>query len=92
MGKQAKRIRDDGDVEVFAKPMADGSWAVGLLNRNDLVEQNISISRNEVGAEGKMKVRDLWKHQDFNEFSDFSQVALKPHQCAVVRIHRNIWL
>ncbi|MBF4461762.1 MULTISPECIES: ricin-type beta-trefoil lectin domain protein [unclassified Rathayibacter] len=32
-GKQAARVRDDGDVEVWAKPMSDGSVTVGLLNR-----------------------------------------------------------
>jgi alpha-galactosidase len=33
LGKQAARIKNDGDVEVWAKPMEDGSLAVGLFNR-----------------------------------------------------------
>ena len=33
LGKQATRIRDDGDQEVWARPLADGGEAVALLNR-----------------------------------------------------------
>ena len=68
-------------------PLADyaspGHWNDAEL----LIEQNISNSWIEVVAEGKMKVRDLRKYQDFGEFSDFFHVAVKPHQCVVVRVH-----
>ena len=32
-GRQGSKVRDDGDTEVWAKPMSDGSVAVILLNR-----------------------------------------------------------
>ncbi len=32
-GKQGHKVRDDGDTEVWAKPMSDGSAAVVLFNR-----------------------------------------------------------
>ena len=32
-GNVAHKVRDDGDLEVFAKELADGSHAVLLLNR-----------------------------------------------------------
>lgn len=86
LGKQAKRIRDDGDAEVFAKPLADGSWAIGLLNRNDSLESTIRISWNEIGLEGKQKVRDLWEHKELGEFPDYFEATVKPHQCVVVRL------
>ena len=86
LGKQAKKIRDDGDSEVFAKPMEDGSWAVGLLNRNDSVDKMIRISWNELAIKGKLKVRDLWEHQDKGRFSDYFECNVKPHQCIVIRI------
>jgi len=44
LGKQAKRISDNGDLEVFAKPMADGSWVVGLLNRNNDAAKKVKVS------------------------------------------------
>jgi alpha-galactosidase len=33
LGKQAYRIQQDGQTEVWMKPMADGTLAVGLFNR-----------------------------------------------------------
>lgn len=88
LGKQAERIRDDGDFEVFAKTMADGSWVVGLLNRNDSIEKEINVSWKEIGIEGKRTVRDLWAKQDLGEFSDSFGKMVKPHQCVVVRLYR----
>ncbi|MCC6396740.1 MAG: putative Ig domain-containing protein, partial [Bacteroidetes bacterium] len=35
LGKQAARVKVDGDAEVWAKPMDDGSVAVGLFNRGE---------------------------------------------------------
>jgi alpha-galactosidase len=86
LGKQAKRIRDDGDAEVFAKPLSDGSWAVGLLNRNDSESKNIRIDWKELEISGERMVRDLWKHEDLGRFSDYFGSSVAPHQCVVVRI------
>ncbi|MBK8884786.1 MAG: putative Ig domain-containing protein [Bacteroidales bacterium] len=88
LGKQAKRIRDDGDAEVFAKPLSDGSWAVGLLNRNDSENKNIGIEWQELGISGEMHVRDLWKHETLGRFSDNFVGHVEPHQCVVVRIFK----
>lgn len=86
LGKQARKIRDNGDTEVFAKPMHDGSWVVGLLNRNDSVNQSIRISWNEIGIEGKHIVRDLWEHKDLGKFTEYFEITVKPHQCVVIQL------
>jgi alpha-galactosidase len=88
LGKQAKRIRDDGDSEVFAKPLEDGSWAVGLLNRNDSENKKIRITWNELGISGKWNVRDLWEHKEIGRFSDQFEIEVKPHQCVMIRINK----
>jgi alpha-galactosidase len=88
LGKQAKRIRDDGDAEVFAKPLADGSWAVGLLNRNDASETPIRISWKELGIEGEWMIRDLWDHQDLGGHTGYFEKPVLPHQCAVIRLYK----
>jgi alpha-galactosidase len=89
LGRQAKKIRDDGESEVFAKPLADGSWAVGLLNRNDTADINIRADWKELGITGEWNVRDLWKHISLGQYSDNFSIAVKPHQCVVVRIYKN---
>ena len=35
LGKPAGRISQDGDLEVWARPLFDGTMAVGLVNAGD---------------------------------------------------------
>lgn len=90
LGKQAKKIRDDGDQEVFAKPLADGSWAIGLLNRHDTEDKTIRINWNELEIDGKWRVRDLWNHKELGPFRDYFESIVMPHQCVVIRISKNL--
>lgn len=88
LGKQAKRIRDEGDTEVFAKPLGDGSWAVGMLNRNDTAQALVRISWQELGIEGRWMVRDVWDHQDLGEYAGSFEKPVLPHQCVVIRLKK----
>jgi alpha-galactosidase len=64
-GRQGSKVRDDGDTEIWAKPMSDGSVAVILLNRGrgpvDIATNAAAIG---VKAANSYTVRDLWKHSD----------------------------
>jgi alpha-galactosidase len=64
-GMQARRVHKDGDVEVWAKQLADGSRAVALLNRGKS-EAEIRVDWTDLGypAHFTAAVRDLWKHAD----------------------------
>jgi alpha-galactosidase len=58
--KQADRVRDDGDLEVWAKPLSDGSVAVALLNRGN-GNQRIATTLAQVGlGSGTHSYRELW--------------------------------
>lgn len=58
--RQADRVRDDGDAEVWAKPLSDGSVAVALLNRGSGSRQ-ISTTLSQVGlGSGSYGYRELW--------------------------------
>jgi alpha-galactosidase len=62
LGIQGKRIRKDGDAEVWTKPLANGDLAILLLNRGT-TEKEISASFDELGLKGRDKItaRDLWE-------------------------------
>ena len=52
LGIQASKVRDDGDTEIFAKPLADGSWGVALLNRNSS-SKDITVNwQQDLGVHG----------------------------------------
>ena len=59
LGKQAKRVAKDGDLEVWARPLADGAYAVGLFNRGASTSK-VTARWNDIGINGTARVRDLW--------------------------------
>lgn len=60
-GEQGSKRRDDGDTEVWAKPMSDGSVAVVLLNRDERT-RTIAAHPVELGLPeaDRYTMRDLW--------------------------------
>ncbi|WP_253765675.1 glycoside hydrolase family 27 protein [Goodfellowiella coeruleoviolacea] len=60
LGAGGRRVRDDGNTEVFAKPLSDGSVAVGLFNRGSGTA-TISTTAAQVGLAGEaFTLTDLW--------------------------------
>ncbi|MER6371453.1 RICIN domain-containing protein [Streptomyces mirabilis] len=60
LGAGGRRVRDDGDTEVFAKPLSDGSVAVGLFNRGSGTA-TVTATAAQVGLTGgQFTLTDLW--------------------------------
>jgi alpha-galactosidase len=59
----AKRMVQDGDVEVWTRPLQGGSTAVGLFNR-DSHSKPLSVPWSTLGLTGDLRARDLWKHEE----------------------------
>ena len=63
LGKAADRVSKNGEHEVWARPLADGSLAVGLFNRDEM-DMKVSVNWNELGIKGNQEVRDLWRQKN----------------------------
>ncbi|WP_232828809.1 NPCBM/NEW2 domain-containing protein [Kribbella monticola] len=60
-GQQGKKIRDDGDLEVWSKKLSDGSAAVVLLNRSQsLATISTTAGALGLGASSTYTVKNLW--------------------------------
>ncbi|SCG10868.1 alpha-galactosidase [Streptomyces sp. MnatMP-M27] len=60
LGAGGRRVRDDGDTEVFAKPLSDGSVAVGLFNRGNGTA-TVTATAAQIGLSGgSFTLTDLW--------------------------------
>ncbi|MGW6933004.1 glycoside hydrolase family 27 protein [Lentzea sp. NPDC054927] len=60
LGAGGRRVRDDGATEVFAKPLSDGSVAVGLFNRGSGTA-TVSTTAAQIGLSGtNFTLTDLW--------------------------------
>jgi alpha-galactosidase len=85
LGKSALRVAQDGDREVWAKDMEDGSKAVGLFNRGPS-EASVTLKWPQLGISGKQTVRDLWQQKDLGTFEQEFSVAVGRHGVVLIRV------
>ena len=87
LGQQGRRIRDDGDLEVWARPLADGSRAVILFNRS-AAPASISVAWPELGLTTRVKaeVRDLWAHKSLGRKTGSFAATVAPHGVVMVKV------
>jgi alpha-galactosidase len=84
--RQASRVMQDTNkiVEIWTKPLADGSKAVGLFNRSDS-DTPITAKWADLGVTGQQKVRDLWRQKDLGQFTDEFTASVPLHGVVFVR-------
>jgi len=87
LGRQGRKVRDDGDFEVWSKELADGSRAVVLFNRS-ANEADIGFSWSEVGFPERLtaQVRDLWLKQDMGQFKGSYSAKVPAHGVVMVTV------
>jgi alpha-galactosidase len=85
LGRQARRISRDDNVEVWAKDMEDGSKAVGLFNRGEF-GNSVTVSWSQIGVNGKQTVRDLWRQLDLGSFDKSFGAPVPRHGVKLLRI------
>lgn len=85
LGRQAKIIRHAEDELVMAKPLEDGSLAVGLFNLGE-PKKEIIVDWSELGISGERIVRDLWRQKDLGTFDRQYTADVARHGVALVRV------
>jgi len=86
-GIQGHRVTQEGPLEVWEKPLSDGSIAVGLFNRGTWVSP-ITVNFRELGINTPVKVRDLWKHEDLGVFHGSFTATVPYHGVVLVKLTR----
>jgi alpha-galactosidase len=61
-------VWEEGPLEIWTRPLADGSQAVGLFNRGEGT-MTIQLNLGTIGFRGATKLRDLWEHKDLGTFT-----------------------
>jgi hypothetical protein len=67
LGKQAKRDVLDGDIQIWQRPLADGSHAIGIFNVGSK-DLRIDLAKyfSQLGIGELHSVRDLWQQKDLS--------------------------
>lgn len=84
-GVQGHRIWQEGPLEIWAKPLNDGSQAVGLFNRSESALK-MSVVFSTIGAPDSAKVRDLLDHKDLAGTEKAFTATVPKHGVVFVKI------
>ena len=68
LGQQAKQYVNTNGLQIWARPLADGTYAVGLFNvSGDDITVNLASYRKNLGIDKPFTlVRDLWRQKDLS--------------------------
>lgn len=85
LGIPARKVCKGTNSQVWAKPLDDGSIAVGLFNLG-AKPQTVSVAWNELGVEGRMAARDLWRQCDLGEFAGKFEAEIPRHGVKLITL------
>lgn len=88
LGKVARRyVRTDCE-NVWARPLANGDWAVALENLYPMARE-ISFDLSTIGLDGKFSVLDCWTGRDAGTVSTTVSANVPAHATTVFRLSRS---
>lgn len=85
LGKPGRRISRNGELEVWARDLEDGSKSVGLFNRGEEAA-TVTAKWAELGFSGKQAVRDSWRQKNLGRFKDQFSARVPRHGVVLVRV------
>jgi alpha-galactosidase len=83
--KQAVQVAGDANTKVYAKPLEDGSLAVGLFNLSG-ASASVTAKWADLKISGAQTVRDLWRQKDLGAFDQEFQATVAAHGVVLVRV------
>jgi hypothetical protein len=99
LGRQATPVRQEEGIEIWSKPLEDGSLAVGIFctgGKSPVESFNWGDEKNhakirldwaDLNITGTHKIRDLWRQADLGEFTDKFEAEVPYHGVVFIRIH-----
>jgi alpha-galactosidase len=99
LGKSARLVWDKDGIQIWLKPLEDGSYAVGLFNVGDFgktpesyfrwgdeTSKSFTFDFANVGLKGKFMLRDVWRQKDLGIFSGSFITDIRHHGVVMLRM------
>lgn len=99
LGKPARLLSDENGVQIWTKPLADGSYAVGLFNIanfgktpetyfrwGDEKAKSFTFDFAKIGLKGKFKLHDVWCQKDLGSFNGTFTTDIRHHGVVMLRM------
>ncbi|MBN2536064.1 MAG: glycoside hydrolase family 27 protein [Spirochaetales bacterium] len=85
-GIPGRRVRQYGSLEIWKKPLLDGSVAVALINRGS-TGNDITLKASDTGMLDTSKTaRNLWTQEDIADFKEELILRVQPHQTILLKV------
>jgi alpha-galactosidase len=90
LGRQAERLYAEGPVEIWSRPLADGSVALAIFNFGEdrSFLRGISLHLKEAGAGNGWKARDVLAAKDMGPVTDKTAITLPRHGSLILKLTR----
>lgn len=75
----------DEQIEIWARPLSDGSQAVGLFNLSDETKK-IAVNKEMLDIKGKFSVRNLWEQKEKGTFSGKYSSDVPSHGVVFIKV------
>jgi alpha-galactosidase len=85
LGRGGSRVWQQDRLEVWARPLADGTTAVALFNRG-LQAATVTAQWADIGVTGRQPVRDLWQQRDVGTFADRFSIRVPAHGAVLIKV------
>ena len=103
LGKSARLVADENGIQIWVKPLEDGSYCVGLFNTADYGKTPQSCFRwgnepikkftfdfEKAGLKGKWLLRDLWRQKELGVFEGSFPTDIPHHGVILVRMTQKL--
>lgn len=99
LGKSARLVLEENDVQVWLKPLENGAYALGMFNINgfrktpqsyfrwgDEQPKQYELDLSKLGLKGKWLVRDVWKQKNLGNFQTTIQQSIRHHGVVMLKL------
>jgi alpha-galactosidase len=88
LGKQAKRLFSGDEIEIWSRPLSDGSVALAIFNlshdRN--VMRGLKLPLEQAGFPNGAHARDLWADKDLGMIKDSNVFTIPTHGAVLLKL------
>src|SRR5260370_41505696 len=85
-GLQGDRVSAEGPIEIWARPLAGGSKAVGVFNRHHRTSMTVQVDLRQLGFSKPVGVRDVWQAKDLGQVNGTFRVEMPVHGVVLLRV------
>jgi alpha-galactosidase len=100
LGKPGRLLLHEEGVEVWVKPLEDGSYGVGIFNTagfgetpqsyfrwGNEKEKTYTLDLARIGLNGKWQIRDVWRQKSLGQYKGSFKTRIRHHGVVMLKIY-----